>query len=134
MIASSFALAGQTGQADPAPDRHASRAEVASEAIRPFKVHISDKALKDMKARLQSTRWPDKETVSDASQGVQLAKLQELVRYWQGDYDWRKLEARLNALPQFTTTIDGVDIQFLEENYPTEGSSKGKTNCPSGSA
>src|SRR5262249_54299030 len=67
----------------------------------------------DMRRRLAATRWPDKETVDDAAQGVQLAKLQELVRYWGTGYDWRKAEAKLNALPQFVTTIDGVDIHFI---------------------
>jgi pimeloyl-ACP methyl ester carboxylesterase len=82
-------------------------------SIRPFRVHVSDEALTDLRRRLQMTRWPDKETAADASQGAQLAKLQELVRYWGTDYDWRKAEAKLNALPQFMTTIDGVDIHFI---------------------
>ena len=69
--------------------------------------------LADLRRRLKATRWPDKETVADQSQGAQLAKLQELVRYWGNDYDWRKAEAKLNALPQFTTNIDGVDIHFI---------------------
>ena len=83
------------------------------EAIRPFKVKVPEKDLIDLRRRIAATRWPDKETVVDQSQGVQLAKLQELVRYWGTDYDWRKAEARLNALPQFTTNIDGVDIHFI---------------------
>jgi pimeloyl-ACP methyl ester carboxylesterase len=82
-------------------------------AIRPFKINVSEEAIADLRRRLVATRWPDKETVSDQSQGVQLAKLQELVRYWGNGYDWRKAEARLNALPQFVTTIDGVDIHFI---------------------
>jgi pimeloyl-ACP methyl ester carboxylesterase len=81
--------------------------------IRPFRINVSEEAIADLHRRLASTRWPDKETVSDQSQGVQLANLQELVRYWGNGYDWRKLEARLNALPQFVTTIDGVDIHFI---------------------
>jgi pimeloyl-ACP methyl ester carboxylesterase len=81
--------------------------------IRPFEVHVPDAELVDLRQRLASTRWPDKETVSDASQGVPLATLQELVRYWATDYDWRKAEARLNAYPQFMTMIDGVDIHFI---------------------
>jgi pimeloyl-ACP methyl ester carboxylesterase len=81
--------------------------------IRPFKINVPDEALIDLRRRLAATRWPDKETVTDQSQGVQLAKLQELVRYWGSGYDWRKVEARLNALPQFMTTIDGVDIHFI---------------------
>jgi pimeloyl-ACP methyl ester carboxylesterase len=85
----------------------------AADAIRPFHIHVSGEALTDLLRRLAATRWPDQETVSDRSQGVQLAKIQELVRYWGTDYDWRKAEAKLNALPQFMTTIDGVDIHFI---------------------
>jgi pimeloyl-ACP methyl ester carboxylesterase len=83
------------------------------DAIRPFKINIPDKALTDLRHRLAMTRWPDKETVDDDSQGVPQATQQALVRYWQTDYDWRKVEARLNALPQFLTEIDGLDIHFL---------------------
>jgi pimeloyl-ACP methyl ester carboxylesterase len=82
-------------------------------SIRPFKAHVPQAVLDELRARIAATRWPDKETVGDASQGPQLARLQELVRYWGSGYDWRKVEARLNALPQFTTTIDGVDIHFI---------------------
>lgn len=82
-------------------------------SIRPFEVHISDEALTDLRGRLVNTRWPDKEIVEDASQGAQLANLQELVAYWGTDYDWRKAEATLNALPQFVTSIDGVDVHFI---------------------
>src|SRR5262244_1636036 len=81
--------------------------------IRPFKVHVPDAALVDLRRRIAATRWPDKETVADQSQGAQLARLQALVRYWGNGYDWRKCEAKLNALPQFTTNIDGVDIHFI---------------------
>jgi pimeloyl-ACP methyl ester carboxylesterase len=82
-------------------------------AIRPFRVNVPDEQLADLRRRIAATRWPDRETVNNESQGVQLAKLQELVRYWGTDYDWRKCEARLNALPQFMTTIDDVDIHFI---------------------
>jgi len=82
-------------------------------AIHPFHVHIPDAALADLKHRIADTRWPDKETVGDASQGIPLAKLQELARYWETDYDWRNVETRLNALPMFKTEIDGVEIQFI---------------------
>jgi len=82
-------------------------------AIRPFRVNVPKEQLADLRRRIAATRWPDRETVNDRSQGVQLAKLQELVRYWGTGYDWRKLEARLNALPQFITNIDGVDIHFI---------------------
>ena len=88
-------------------------AETNDTAIRPFRVNVPDEALADLRKRVLATRWPDKETVGDRSQGVQLAKLQELVRYWGTDYDWRKVEAKLNALPQFITTIDGLDIHFI---------------------
>jgi pimeloyl-ACP methyl ester carboxylesterase len=81
--------------------------------VRPFRVNIREEALIDLRRRLAATRWPDKETVADQSQGVQLANLQELIRYWGTDYDWRKAEAKLNAFPQFMTTIDGVDIHFI---------------------
>ncbi|WP_246208375.1 epoxide hydrolase family protein [Bradyrhizobium rifense] len=81
--------------------------------IRPFHIDIPEADLVDLRRRLAATRWSDKETVADDSQGVPQAMLQELVRYWQADYDWRKVEARLNALPQFTTEIDGLDIHFI---------------------
>ena len=84
-----------------------------SNAIRPFRIDVAEEALVDLRRRLAATRWPDKETVADQSQGAQLAKLQELVRHWATDYDWRKGEAKLNAFPQFKTTIDGVDIHFI---------------------
>ena len=83
------------------------------DSIRPFRANVPREAIADLRRRVASTRWPDKETVTDGSQGVQLAKLQELVRYWGTGYDWRKAEAKLNALPQFTTNIDGVDIHFI---------------------
>ena len=85
----------------------------ASDAIRPFRIDVPEEALVDLRRRLAATRWPEKETVDDDSQGVPLAMLRELVRYWQTDYDWRKVEARLNALPQFLTEIDGLDIHFI---------------------
>jgi pimeloyl-ACP methyl ester carboxylesterase len=81
--------------------------------IRPFRVNVSNEALADLQRRILATRWPDKETVPDHSQGAQLSQLQELVRYWGNGYDWRKGEAKLNALPQFITKIDGVDIHFI---------------------
>jgi pimeloyl-ACP methyl ester carboxylesterase len=81
--------------------------------VRAFHVDVSQEELDDLRRRLVATRWPDKETVSDASQGVQLAKLMELVDYWATDYDWRQAEAELNALPQFTTEIDGLNIHFI---------------------
>jgi pimeloyl-ACP methyl ester carboxylesterase len=82
-------------------------------AIRPFRIHVPQTALEDLRRRLAATRWPDKETVADQSQGVQLATMKELIRYWGTEYDWRKAEAKLNALPQFVTNIDGLDIHFI---------------------
>jgi pimeloyl-ACP methyl ester carboxylesterase len=82
--------------------------------IRPFRFKASDADLADLRRRIQATRWPDKEVVTDQSQGVQLATVQKLARYWATDYDWRKVEARLNGLPQFVTNIDGVDIHFIQ--------------------
>ncbi|HVO02743.1 MAG TPA: epoxide hydrolase [Candidatus Cybelea sp.] len=82
--------------------------------IRPFKVAVPDDVLADMKRRVLAARWPDRELVSDASQGVQLQTLKALADYWATSHDWRKAEARLNALPQFTTEIDGVDIHFIQ--------------------
>jgi pimeloyl-ACP methyl ester carboxylesterase len=89
-----------------------SAAETAID-IRPFQLEIPDEELAELRRRIAAARWPSKELVADRSQGVQLATLQELARYWTAEYDWRKCEARLNALPQFTTQIDGVDIHFL---------------------
>ena len=82
-------------------------------AIRPFRVNVPAEDLADLRRRIAATRWPDRETVSDQSQGIQLAKLQALVRHWGTAYDWRKAEAKLNALPQFVTNIDGLDIHFI---------------------
>jgi pimeloyl-ACP methyl ester carboxylesterase len=84
-----------------------------SQKVLPFKVNISKSDLDDLKHRVLETRWPDKETVNDQSQGVQLATMQKLAKYWATDYDWRKAEAKLNALPQFKTNIDGLDIYFI---------------------
>jgi pimeloyl-ACP methyl ester carboxylesterase len=83
------------------------------DAIRPFQVHFTDEALTNLRQRIAETRWPDRETVTDDSQGVQFATMQKLAHYWVTDYDWRKCEAKLNALPMFVTTIDGLDIQFI---------------------
>ena len=83
-------------------------------SIRPFpKIHFSQKELTDLRKRILATQWPEKETVSDSSQGVPLATMQALARYWATDYDWRKAEVKLNALPQFVTTIDGEEIHFI---------------------
>ena len=81
--------------------------------IRPFHVSIPQADLADLRRRIKATRWPEKETVNDESQGVQLATTQKLARYWAADYDWRKAEAKINAVPNFITTIDGIDIHFI---------------------
>jgi pimeloyl-ACP methyl ester carboxylesterase len=88
-------------------------AQQTGDDIRPFHVNIPEADITDLRRRIGATKWPSRELVKDASQGVQLATMRELARSWQTDYDWRKLEARLNALPQFVTTIDGVDIHFI---------------------
>jgi pimeloyl-ACP methyl ester carboxylesterase len=93
-----------------------SRARTPSDpgaAIRPFRIDVPEAALADLRSRVNATRWPDMETVADDSQGLQLAKVKALVQYWGTTYDWRKTEAKLNALPQFVTTIDGLDIHFI---------------------
>src|SRR5690349_12517258 len=92
---------------------YSAMAGVEDSAIRSFRISIPEAELVELRRRIAATRWPDRETVNDRSQGAQLAKLQELVRYWGTDYDWRKAEVKLNALPQFITTIDDVDIHFI---------------------
>jgi pimeloyl-ACP methyl ester carboxylesterase len=82
-------------------------------AIRPFRITVPDEKLVDLRRRITATQWPERETVSDSSQGVQFTTIQNLARYWATEYDWRKVEARLNALPQFITEIDGLDIHFI---------------------
>src|SRR5437588_8899994 len=84
-----------------------------STEIRPFHVEVPEEAISDLRRRIDATRWPSRELVTDRSQGVQLATIQELARYWTAEYDWRACEARLNALPQFVTEIDGVDVHFI---------------------
>ena len=101
--------------------------EESSTAIRPFRVSVPDAELTDLRRRIIATRWPEQETVTDATQGVQLATTQALARYWATDYDWRKCEAKLNALPQFITEIDGLDIHFIHVR------SKHETRCRSSS-
>ena len=109
MIAGALALQGTASNA-----QTGSSNEVAStETIRPFQVHIPQADLDDLRRRVLATKWPSRETVTDESQGVQLATMQKLASYWAKDYDWRKVEAKLKALPQFLTTIDGLDIHFI---------------------
>ena len=95
-------------------------AVVDAVAIQPFRVDIPQEDIDDLRARIAATRWPTKELVGDRSQGVQLETLQQLARYWSTEYDWRACEARLNALPQFTTEIDGVDVHFIHVRSPHE--------------
>src|SRR5262245_60524952 len=98
----------------PATAQTASPKESTNPAsIRPFRFHASDADLTDLRRRVNATRWPEKETVNDQTQGVPLATMQKLARYWGTDYDWRKFEAKLNSYPQFTTQIDGLDIHFI---------------------
>src|SRR5688500_11641196 len=103
-------------QAQPAavrPQPSKLSAEAEPDAVRPFRVEVPEAALADLRRRIEATRWPEKETVADATQGVQLATMRKLAEYWASDYDWRKCEATLNALPQFITQIDGLDIHFI---------------------
>ncbi len=108
MITGALILQGSPGNAQ----NHSTTAP-STENIRPFKFHASDAELKNLRQRILATKWPGKETVADESQGVQLVTMQKLAHYWATGYDWRKVEARLNALPQFVTNIDGVDIHFI---------------------
>src|SRR5262249_5236635 len=87
--------------------------ETTATVVRPFHVDMPDEAIAELRRSIAAMRWPSRELVTDRSQGVQLATIQELARYWATDYDWRKAEAKLNALPQFTTEINGVDIHFI---------------------
>jgi pimeloyl-ACP methyl ester carboxylesterase len=108
-----LAAAGDTPTSHPSKQGDSSMDIVQDNAIRPFQFTAPEEALVDLRRRVAATRWPERETVNDQSQGVQLATMRELAPYWQTDYDWRKVEARLNALPQFMTNIDGLDIHFI---------------------
>jgi len=114
LAATGLAHAGQQGDA---PTHVADAASAQSPrddaSIRPFHIHVPEAQLADLRKRIAATRWPDAETVDDQSQGIELAKVQALVRYWGDGYDWRRVEAQLNALPEFVTTIDGIDVQFI---------------------
>src|SRR5277367_2830071 len=94
-------------------DAAAQQASGDKTAIRPFQVNVPEAKIAKLRSRIDATEWPDQETVADESQGVQLATMQELARYWATDYDWRKCEAKLNSLPNFMTEIDGLDIHFI---------------------
>ncbi|MBV9354240.1 MAG: epoxide hydrolase N-terminal domain-containing protein, partial [Chloroflexi bacterium] len=97
-------IPGSTGEESAVP---------IGDAVNPFPIAVSDDDLAELRRRIATVRWPSKELVADRSQGVQLATIQELARYWTTDYDWRKCEARLNALAQFKAEIDGVDVHFI---------------------
>lgn len=105
MVAGAMVIQGASGSAQ--------NITSSNEAIRPFHINVPDKKLADLKRRILATEWPEQENVKDESQGVQLATMKALAKYWATGYDWKKVEARLNALPQFITTIDGVDIHFI---------------------
>ena len=107
MIAGWLGLLSVPSQGQTETPRH------GSDAIQPFHIAVPEESINDLRRRIAATRWPTKELVEDRSQGVQMSTLQELARYWQAEYDWRQCEARLNALPQFTTEIDGVKIHFI---------------------
>ena len=118
-LALSCAHEGVVGEIDTkmqgtvAADASQPQADATTAAIRPFHANVPEQALVDLRQRIAATRWPDREPVRDRSQGAQLAKIQALVRYWGTGYDWRKAEAKLNALPQFVTKIEGLDIHFI---------------------
>src|SRR5689334_1498222 len=110
-VASRRNLNTRTAVASPAPQREQA---TDKNAIRPFQVtNVPEAELIELRRRINATKWPERETVTDATQGVQLATTQALARYWATEYDWRKIEAKLNALPQFVTEIDGLDIHFI---------------------
>jgi len=111
-FAGNFASSEATA-ADAGPLREANGAAADDMSIRPFHIHFPEAELVDLRRRIVATRWPEKETVADTSQGVQLATMQKLAHVWSTNYNWRKVEAKLNALPQFVTTIDGLDIHFI---------------------
>src|SRR6266852_6386386 len=98
--------AGAGGRSETVPEED-------PDAIRPFHVKVPEAELTELRRRIKATKWPERETVGDESQGVQLETIQKLARYWAAEYDWRACEARLNAVPQFITEIDGLDIHFI---------------------
>ena len=133
LISASCAVAaagGETNTVESATSAHTTRHAASDDAaIRPFRVNFPQAALEDLRRRLLATRWPDKETVTDRSQGPQLAQLQGLVQYWSSGYDWRKAEAKLNALPQFMTSIDGLDVHFIHVRSMIPSSRRRETTC-----
>jgi pimeloyl-ACP methyl ester carboxylesterase len=113
LLSRHLAVAADKPSSQTSNEGDSSMATTADNAIRPFQFNATDDALVDLRRRIAGTRWPERETVTDTSQGVQLETMQELARYWATDHDWRKIEARLNALPQLITEIDGLDIHFI---------------------
>jgi pimeloyl-ACP methyl ester carboxylesterase len=111
-VAARRGLNTRRAAASPVPQQSNKQASEKN-AIRPFRVNIPESELTELRRRITATRWPERETVKDDSQGVQLAAIQALARYWETEYDWRKIEVKLNALPQFITEIDGLDIHFI---------------------
>ena len=103
---------------------------VEATPIRPFHVNVPEAELTELRRRINATRWPEKEPVTDHSQGVPLATMQKLARYWATEYDWRKVEARLNALPNFITEIDGLDIHFIHVRSKHENALPSQTRWP----
>ena len=97
----------------PTTATQSTRQTIDKTAIRPFHVNVPETELTELRRRINATKWPERETVTDPTQGVQLATIQALASYWAKEYDWRKIEAKLNALPQFITEIDGLDIHFI---------------------
>jgi len=112
LLSERLAAAGGAFPSEPSNEGGSQMGTAEHDAIRPFRFEFPEEKLVDLRRRLAATQWPERETVSDPSQGVQLATIQKLARYWQTDYDWRKVEARLNALPQYITEIDGLEIHF----------------------
>jgi pimeloyl-ACP methyl ester carboxylesterase len=112
LVSSPAATRSETQKEETMTTQQGSKQAADKNAIRPFRVNFSEAELTDLRRRIHATKWPERETVTDASQGVQLATTQKLARYWT-EYDWRKCEAKLNALPQFITEIDGLDIHFI---------------------
>ena len=100
-----------------APPAIAANKASEDDAMRPFSFHVPEAKLAELRRRINATQWPEQETVSNDSQGVRLATMQKLARYWATDYDWRKVEAKLNALPNFITEIDGLDIHFIARSF-----------------
>src|SRR5262249_5177119 len=113
VVAISGIVMARSPNASGSPTPAKASAAADDKAIRPFHFKASDEALANMRKRINATKWPEKETVADESQGVRLGTMQALAKYWGKDYDWRKCEAKLSALPQFVTEIDGLDIHFI---------------------